>query len=70
MCVNAVHAESHLCVGFHRGRGAPRAATMGAMNPETPTQRLDRLVHAAAAQMFTHGLSPVSLSLAWADWRT
>ena len=41
---------------------------MGAMNPETPTQRLDRLVHAAGAQMLTRGLSPVSLSLAWADW--
>ena len=41
---------------------------MGAMNPETPTQRLDRLVHAASAQMLTRGLSPVSLSLACADW--
>ena len=38
------------------------------MNPETPTQRLDRLVHAGAAQMLTRGLSPVSLSLACADW--
>jgi polyhydroxyalkanoate synthase len=37
------------------------------VNPETPTQRLDRLLHAAAAP-FTHGLSPVSLTLAWADW--
>lgn len=41
---------------------------MGRMTPETPTQRLDRLVHAAGAQMLTRSLSPVSLSLAWADW--
>ena len=34
---------------------------------ETPTQRLDRLVHSAAAPL-TGGLSPVSLSLAMADW--
>ena len=34
---------------------------------ETPTQRLDRLVHAGAAPL-TGGLSPVSLSLALADW--
>jgi polyhydroxyalkanoate synthase len=34
---------------------------------ETPTQRLDRVLHAAAAPL-TGGLSPVSLSLAWADW--
>jgi polyhydroxyalkanoate synthase len=38
-----------------------------AMNPETPTQRLDRLLHASAATL-TRGLSPVSLGLAWADW--
>lgn len=35
--------------------------------PETPTQKLDRLVHAAAAPL-TGGLSPISLSLALADW--
>ncbi len=34
---------------------------------ETPFQRLDRLVHASAAPL-TSGLSPVSLSLAQADW--
>jgi len=34
---------------------------------ETPTQRLDRLVHATAAP-WTGGLSPVSLALALADW--
>jgi polyhydroxyalkanoate synthase len=34
---------------------------------ETPTQRLDRLLHAASAP-YTLSLSPVSLSLAWADW--
>ena len=37
------------------------------MNHESPTQRLDRLLHAGAASL-TRGLSPVSLSLAWADW--
>ncbi|HET9978476.1 MAG TPA: alpha/beta fold hydrolase [Burkholderiaceae bacterium] len=37
------------------------------MSPESPTQRLDRLLHAGAASL-TRGLSPVSLSLAWADW--
>jgi polyhydroxyalkanoate synthase len=37
------------------------------VNHESPTQRLDRLLHASAAP-YTHGLSPVSLSLAWADW--
>ncbi len=37
------------------------------MNHESPTQRLDRLLH-AGAESLTHGLSPVSLSLAWADW--
>jgi polyhydroxyalkanoate synthase len=37
------------------------------MNHESPTQRLDRLLHAGAAPL-TRGLSPVSLSLAWADW--
>ena len=41
---------------------------MSAMSPETPTQHLDRVVHAAAAQALTGGLSPVSLSLALADW--
>ena len=35
--------------------------------PETPTQRLDRLVHSTAAPL-TGGLSPVSLALAMADW--
>ena len=34
---------------------------------ESPTQRLDRLVHTTAAPL-TGGLSPVSLSLAMADW--
>jgi polyhydroxyalkanoate synthase len=34
---------------------------------ESPTERLDRLVHAAAAPM-TGGLSPVSMALAMADW--
>ncbi len=34
---------------------------------ESPTERLDRLLHASAAPL-TGGLSPVSLSLAWADW--
>ena len=34
---------------------------------ETPTQRLDRLVHTAASPL-TGGISPISLALAWADW--
>ena len=34
---------------------------------ETPTQRLDRLTHAALAPL-SGGLSPVSLALAMADW--
>ncbi|MFT3664730.1 PHA/PHB synthase family protein [Piscinibacter sp.] len=34
---------------------------------ESPTARLDRLLHVAAAPL-TGGLSPVSLGLAWADW--
>ncbi|MDP2065614.1 MAG: alpha/beta fold hydrolase [Burkholderiaceae bacterium] len=34
---------------------------------ESPTARLDRLLHATAAPL-TGGLSPVSLALAWADW--
>lgn len=34
---------------------------------EAPTQRLDRLTHAAMAPL-TGGLSPVSLALAMADW--
>jgi len=38
-----------------------------AAGTESPTQKLDRLLHASAAP-FTGGLSPVSLSLAWADW--
>ncbi len=38
----------------------PRAA-------ESPTQRLDRLVHASWAP-YTGSLSPISLALAWADW--
>ena len=34
---------------------------------ETPTQRLDRLTHAALVPL-SGGLSPVSLALAMADW--
>jgi len=34
---------------------------------ESPTQRLDRLLHTSAAPL-TGGLSPVALALAWADW--
>ena len=44
-----------------------KAPTRPARLPETPTQRLDRLVHSSAAP-WTGGLSPVSLALAWADW--
>ncbi|MDO8699007.1 MAG: alpha/beta fold hydrolase [Rhodoferax sp.] len=46
-------------------RSVPRAPITTA--EESPTQRLDRLVHAAAAPL-TGGLSPVSLALAMADW--
>jgi len=48
----------------------PNTPTAYAPQPhptESPTQRLDRLLHASAAPL-TRGLSPVSLSLAWADW--
>ncbi|MFP5398723.1 MAG: PHA/PHB synthase family protein [Gammaproteobacteria bacterium] len=39
-----------------------------AESPDEPaSERLDRLLHAAAAP-WLGGLSPVSLSLAWADW--
>ena len=38
-----------------------------APSDETATQRLDRLLHTAGTQL-TGGLSPVSLSLAMADW--
>jgi len=40
---------------------------MNEPHEESPTERLDRLLHVAAAPL-TGGLSPVSLSLAWADW--
>ncbi len=40
---------------------------MGTPHEETPSERLDRLLHVAASPL-TGGLSPVSLSLAWADW--
>jgi polyhydroxyalkanoate synthase subunit PhaC len=42
------------------GNGTPKV-------DETPTERLDRLLHAAGAPL-SGGLSPVSLSLALADW--
>lgn len=41
--------------------------TAAARRAETPTQRLDRLLHAGSAP-WTGSLSPVSLALAWADW--
>jgi polyhydroxyalkanoate synthase len=37
------------------------------MNHESPTQKLDRLLHASATPL-TRGMSPVSSALAWADW--
>lgn len=40
---------------------------MDTPHEETPTERLDRLLHTAASPL-TGGLSPVSLGLAWADW--
>ena len=46
---------------------APATYASPSKIPETPTQRLDRLVHSTAAPL-TGGLSPVSLALAMADW--
>ncbi len=46
---------------------SPLALTPTARTIESPTQRLDRLLHASAAPL-TSGLSPVALSLALADW--
>ncbi|WP_296869502.1 alpha/beta fold hydrolase [Tibeticola sp.] len=46
---------------------APRLSQEPPRAAETPTQRLDRLLHAGTAPLFG-GLSPVSLSLAAADW--
>ena len=43
------------------------ATTLHRHGTESPTQRLDRLLYASTAPL-TNGLSPVSLSLAWADW--
>ena len=45
----------------------PKAAVPPEQASESPTQRLDRLLHASAAEL-TGGLSPVALSLAMADW--
>ena len=42
-------------------------ASMDDTQDESPGEHLDRLLHAAAVPM-TGGLSPISLSLAWADW--
>ncbi|EHR70548.1 poly(3-hydroxyalkanoate) synthetase [Burkholderiales bacterium JOSHI_001] len=48
---------------------APLLSTGASPAPleESPTQRLDRLLHAGVSPLFG-GLSPVSLALAWADW--
>ncbi|GMV46480.1 MAG: polyhydroxyalkanoate synthase [Pseudomonadota bacterium] len=43
------------------------SATPESPPPESPTQKLDRLVHSSFGSV-TGGLSPVSLALAWADW--
>jgi polyhydroxyalkanoate synthase len=48
-------------------RRVPEAPAPTTRRAETPTQRLDRLLHAASAP-WTGSLSPVSLGLAWADW--
>ena len=45
----------------------PASPAVAPPSRETPTQRLDRLTHAAAAPL-TGGLSPVSMGLALADW--
>ena len=54
-----------------RARGPEAPSTLDAIDPglrtETPTQKLDRLVQTAVAPAFGN-LSPIALSLAWADW--
>ena len=45
----------------------PVEATDPANRSETPTQKLDRLVQSAVAPLYGN-LSPIALSLAWADW--
>jgi polyhydroxyalkanoate synthase len=57
----AAHRMPAMRAPTETGRRAPCRAA------ETPTQRLDRLVHASTAPL-TGGLSPISLALAWADW--
>ena len=53
----------------NRSTGTPTAveAADPASRAETPTQKLDRLVQTAVAPAFGN-LSPIALSLAWADW--
>ncbi|HSQ71581.1 MAG TPA: alpha/beta fold hydrolase, partial [Rubrivivax sp.] len=46
---------------------APANPALEELARESPTQRLDRLLHTSAAPL-TGGLSPVALALAWADW--
>ena len=46
---------------------SPRPAIQPAPADESPTQRLDRLLHKQVSD-FSGGLSPVSQSLALADW--
>ncbi len=49
-------------------KSASPTAWLQATRPtESATQRLDRMLHASVAPV-THGLSPVSLALAYADW--
>jgi polyhydroxyalkanoate synthase len=49
------------------GADNPFAMSTPADASESPTERLDRLLHVAASPL-TGGLSPVTLALAWADW--
>ena len=58
---------STCCATLHRRRLLAMNKSMPEHHDETPTERFDRELHAAAAPL-TGGLSPVSLSLALADW--
>lgn len=52
---------------MHSKSASPTPWLQATRPTESATQRLDRMLHASVAP-FTHGLSPVSLALACADW--
>jgi len=65
------HTSSIARVAQRRGRAADTRTPVEAADPasrdETPTEKLDRLVQSASAPAYGN-LSPIALSLAWADW--